>query len=83
MKWLSRISPQERLIDSGTTASRSVSERINGIGKNILILLLAYMVAQGFIERTHQHGVEAGYQWGYENGVEEGVKSCPRPYVPV
>jgi len=76
MKWLSRISPQERLIDSGTTASRSVSERIKDFGKNVLILLLAYMVAEGFLIRTYDAaydaGMNAGYEWGHGVGLQEG-----------
>ena len=76
MKWLSRISPQERLIDSGTTASRSVSERIKDFGKNVLILVLAYMVMEGFVlrlaESAYDEGVDAGYGWGHEVGLREG-----------
>ena len=76
MKWSSRISRQDQLIDYGTTASPSISERIKRFFGLLMVAgLLAYsawLTGERIYDLGHDDGVNGGYEWGHEVGLQEG-----------
>ena len=80
MKWLSRISPAERLIDSGTKASPSTwltTLRI-GIQDLLIFILLAFAI---YDYGWHRHN--SGYTDGYWNGHRDGLQVQPKVWKTV
>ncbi len=71
MKWLSRISPQERLIDSGSRESRSASV-IEKLGVVMLILYAGWLTGDKIYNMGHGDGIQVGYGAGMQQGFEKG-----------